>query len=475
MEGKTYNGLREWLKIVEDQGELRTVLGANAEDEIGALTDEVCHSPQRYAVLFDKIQGYQKGFRILVNSLGSVQRLALSLGLSANSKGELVERCAAKLDQLRLLPTVTVKEGPVLENRLEGEQVDLEKFPVPFWHKEDGGRYIGTGSVTITKDPDTGWVNLGTYRIMTVGRDRISFYISPGKHGLLHREKFFDRGQPCPVVVSLGHDPLILAMGSFEWPYGMNELELAGGFRGSPVEVIQGPYTGLLFPAHSEIVLEGEALPDEKMKEGPFGEWTGYYASGSRLEVTIRVKAIYHRHDPIMLGAPPFKPPNGNSFYLSVLRAAKLKLDLQKIGAPDVRGVWFYEEGGGRLMTAISLKQKFPGHAKQVAMLATAAPSANYMGRYVIVVDDDIDVTDLREVIWAICTRTDPVESIDIIRRCWSTPLDPAIAHDKHSLSSRAIIDACRPFERRDSFPKVISTDPQLIKNVRQKWPDLFR
>ena len=152
------------------------------------------------------------------------------------------------------------------------------------------------------------------------------------------------------------------------------------------------------------------------------------------------------------------------------MRSAKLKRDLRASGVPDVVDVWFPEEGGGRFLCVVSLKQRYPGHAKQVGLLVTANPSSAYMGRYVILVDDDIDVTDLSDVTWAVITRTDPVRSIDVIRRLWSGPLDPMLTKEDAGFNSRAIIDACRPYERINTFPPVIEVDHDVEKRVLQKW-----
>jgi 4-hydroxy-3-polyprenylbenzoate decarboxylase len=237
---------------------------------------------------------------------------------------------------------------------------------------------------------------------------------------------------------------------------------------GSPVEVCEGKVTGLTIAAWSEIVLEGEALADEKCKEGPFGEWTGYYASGEREEVVIRVKAVYYRNDLIILGAPPFKPPSPNSYYLSVLRSAKNKNELDTLGIPGIAGVWCPEEGGSRLLTVISINQSYPGHVKQVASVVLGLPSNAYMGRYVILVDEDVDTTDISEVLWALCTRTDPTESINFIRGCWSSPLDPMVAVRRGpSTSSRAVIDACRPFQDLHKFPE-LNYDRTLVDQVKR-------
>lgn len=466
----SYDDLRDWMTEVEKTEGLKHIQGASCQLEIGTLTDLVCHSNRKDAILFDKIPGYPPDYRVLVNALGAAKRMAMVVGVNAKTARELVDALAGKLGALTPIPPKEVEGGPVFENCSIERDVDITKFPAPLWHPKDGGPYLGTGSVTITRDPDDGWVNLGTYRVMVIDKDKVGFYISPGKHGRIHREKYFAKGKPCPVAISFGHDPLLLFVGAFEWPYGRCEYDVAGGFKGRAIEVIRGKNTGLPFPARAELVLEGEAVAGEKSPEGPFGEWTGYYASGVREEVTIKIKAIYYRHDPIILGAPALKPPNGNSFYGAVLRSAKLKRDLQASGVPDIVDVWFPEEGGGRFLCVVSIKQRYPGHAKQVGLLATANPSSAYMGRYVIVVDDDIDVTDLSDVMWAVTTRTDPVKDIDLIRRLWSGPLDPMLTREDGGFNSRAIIDACRPYERLDTFPPVIETDPEVKKKVLERW-----
>lgn len=172
--------------------------------------------------------------------------------------------------------------GPVLENVQQGQDIDLWQFPTPRWHEQDGGRYFGTGDIVVTQDPEDGHLNVGTYRMMVMDRDKIGLYISPGHGGRGHREKCFARNQPMPVVAAFGQHPLLLLAGSLGLPVGMNEYEWVGGVRGAPVEVIRGEVTGLPMPADAEIVVEGYVYPSEMLDEGPFGEWTGYYASAMR-------------------------------------------------------------------------------------------------------------------------------------------------------------------------------------------------
>jgi 4-hydroxy-3-polyprenylbenzoate decarboxylase len=427
------------------------------------------------ALLFDEIKGYPKGYRLLVNSMGAIKRLALCLNISSDlTPMSFIEAIKNKQKNLKLIPPKFVKTGPILENVYQGKDINALIFPTPKWNELDGGRYIGTGGVDITRDPDEGWVNLGTYRVMVHDKDTLAFYISPGKHGRIHREKYFSRGEPCKVALCLGQDPLILLAGGIEVPYRVSEYDFVGGIKGEPVEVIEGPYTGLPIPADAEIVIEGESYPGETKTEGPFGEFTGYYASSARPEPFIRIKTILHRNDPILLCSPPGKPPYENAFYRSFMKSANIWEELEKAGIPDIQGVWVPAAGCAMSLIFLSIKQRYPGHAKQAAMVAGQCGAGAYLGRYVIVMDEDIDITDMDEVFWALATRSDPERSIDIIRRCWSTPLDPMIPSGGSPLNSRAIIEACRPYERIDSFPPVVAAKKEYLETVKKKWGGLL-
>lgn len=471
-----FNDLREWLTQVDGMGELRHVSEASRDEDIGRITEMLHHTDEAPAVLFDDIEGYPRGYRIVVNANGARRRLALTLGLPVDISGpDLMKRFTTMVESNKPLPMEWVETGPVMENVQEGDAVDVCKFPAPKWHELDGGRYLGTGSSDITRDPDTGWVNLGTYRVMIHDRNHVGFYISPGKHGRMHRDKYFERGEPCPVAVVVGGDPLLLIASTLEIPYGINEYEWAGMLRGRPYKVIKGKYTGLPIPAEAEIVLEGFAYPNDKREEGPFGEWTGYYASSARPEPVIEVKAVYHRDAPIIIGLPPEKPPYEAHRYRVYLRSALLKREIEAAGVPDITAVWCHGVGGCRLLNVVAIKQRYPGHSRQAGHVAAMCRTGAYLGRLVIVVDDDIDVTDLNEVMWAVVTRADPETSLDIIHRAWSGPLDPAIPPDKKGFNSRLIIDACRPWEWRDKFPPAIGPSPEVKRETREKWGYLLK
>src|SRR5207245_6676945 len=284
--------LRSWIDEVEKLGELTRIKGADWDVEIGAITELGHHRGEKSkAILFDQIKGYPEGYRVLSNTLNTVKRIATTLHMDTNyTRLELGKDIKRHISEVNYIKPEVVKDGPVMENVFEGKDIDLWKFPTPKWHELDGGRYIGTGSIDITVEPDEGWVNLGTYRVMIQDRDTLCFYISPGKQGRIMREKYFAKGQTCKVAVSFGQDPLLFLAGGMEVPYGVSEYEWVGGLQGHPVQVIEGEHTGLPIPAHAEIVVECDAEPGQLKDEGPFGEWTGYYASSMRAEPTMKVK-----------------------------------------------------------------------------------------------------------------------------------------------------------------------------------------
>jgi UbiD family decarboxylase len=467
-----FTDLRDWMEQVDALGELRHIEGAHVDDDIGPITEISERSMVGPAILFSGIQTFDPSRRILVNPISSLNRVALTVGFPVNlTKADYCDLWLDKTKNLTPIPPRTVTDGPVLENVQVGDDVDLLGFPAPIWHRGDGGRYIGTGCVVISRDPDGGWVNLGTYRVMVVDKNHVTIYTAPGKHAAIVRDKLFAEGKPMPVAISLGHDPALFLGGSTPLPYGESEYDYAGGLKGAPIDVLTSDYSGLPIPAGSEFVLEGEILPTETHTEGPFGEWPGYYASGQRTEFVTKIHRVYHRNDPIMIGTPPTKPPTGVGTAMGTIRAARVRDEIRKAGVPDVKHAWFHEFGS-RFFLAVSIKARYAGHAAQVGHIATMCQGAAYMGRYVVVVDDDIDVYDTMEVMWAVATRSDPVRDINIIPRAWSDELDPMVAmgNGDAPFNSRAIIDATWPWEWRSKIPKVIELTREERAATLAKW-----
>jgi UbiD family decarboxylase len=186
------------------------------------------------------------------------------------------------------------------------------------------------------------------------------------------------------------------------------------------------------------------------------------------------IERIYYRHDPILLGAPPGKPPHDYSYMRSVMKSAMIYDGLAATGLPGLAGTWAHESGGGRQLIAVAIHQQYAGHARQAAYLTSQLPSAAYMNKLVVVVDGDVDPRSLNDVMWAICTRTEPAHDIEVMRHTWGSRVDPLREPGAPAFNSRAIIDACRPWDRLDAFPAVAEATPETLDTVARKWPDVF-
>src|SRR4029450_2776977 len=271
---------------------------------------------------------------------------------------------------------------------------DLNCFPAPIWHPLDGGRFIGTASINIMRDPDTGIINAGTYRNQVFDPKCIGIPAAPPHDGGIIKEKYMQRGKPCPIVTVVGADPLLFLASCVQGPvYGESELDWAGGVRGAPIEVVEGEITGLPIPAHAEHRLEGFITTDEFSKEGPYGEWMGYYQDGYAKDRVVRIKQIYHRDDPILLGCTQGKPPHEDNRFLVYLRSGMIWDQLEKAGVPGVCGVWCPPEAGNRLMTVVGLKTQYFGHAKQAGLIASQCGGGIDMNRVTVGGDDHVDGT----------------------------------------------------------------------------------
>ena len=464
--------LRDWIDGIEAAGEIQTVSGAEPGEEIGGIVDIVQRRMGNPAVMFDDIPGFPKGFRVLSNILTSIPRINIALGLPPDaSEMDLVHWWRGYMKDAPSFAPKEVNGGALLENVSEGADVDITTIPTPKWHEHDGGNFIGTGCIVVMKDPDSGWINCGTYRIQSHEPGVASIMMSPGKHGRVIMGRYHERGEPCPVAVVVGMHPALLMIGGLEIPYQKSEYEAIGGIFGEPIEVFNMPKTGLPVPANAEIAFEGFIHADDLVDEGPLGEWTGYYAGGQRPEPVIRIETLMHRNDPVLLGAIPAVPPNDNTFYLGTYRSGAVWNQLEAAGIPEVRGVWAHEAGGSRMWLTVSIKQMYGGHSKQAGLIASQCHAGAYANRWVVVVDDDIDPTNINDVIWAMCTRFDPREGMETLRGCWSTHLDPMCYDaDSDRRNARVVIDACKPWARYDSFPTVARSSKELDERIRAKW-----
>lgn len=467
--------LREFLRAAKAEGQLQVIEDADPKYEMGAIYELSLKNLFPPVLLFQKMKGCHPSAQVVMNvrtskfMVGELDMDAVRL-YRQQSKGK-------KTDPI---PPEWVASGPILDNVISGDDVDIFRFPAPTWHAEDGGPYIGTECLVITKDPDSDWVNVGTYRTQMHDKKTVTVFMEPGKHGNVIRHKYWARGQACPMVVCVGQAPVLGGVGRVAYPPGVSELAIAGGQLGRPVQIVKGQLTGLPIPADAEVAFEGEVPPPEVETriEGPFGEWPGYYASNARPEPVLRIKNIYHRNDPIIIGQPPVKPTYPGR-HTHIAGSAALWDALENAGVPGIESVWKLPAGGTRFINVVAIRQLHPGHAKMAGLVATGAGPAAFMGRLTIIVDEDIDITNEAEVMWAIATRWDPKTQTDIIDGCWSGYLDPILSPDKRAVAdmtnSRMIIYAVRPYHWKDQFPKVNTVSKDYAEQVRRKWQDKLK
>ncbi|WP_137918615.1 UbiD family decarboxylase [Hydrogenophaga sp. 2FB] len=473
--------LRAWIDEVKQLGELTEVSGAEWNLELGAISELNVKKELPNALLFDDIPGYPKGHRVMTCSTSSPSRLSSILRLPIeNTNGGLTQSLRGKPKQWQgeadQYPPVFADSGPIFENIQTGEDVDVFAFPSPLWHELDGGRYIGTGCMVVTKDLDSDWVNVGTYRVMVHDKNHVGLDMVPGKHGAIQYDKYMKAGKPFPVAIVVGCDPLGYLISGIEVPFGMCEYNYIGAILKQPVSVVKGQLTGLPIPSGAEIVLEGWAQVNDERIEGPFGEFHGYYPGKPATAPVVTIERVYYRHNPIIMGSPPAKPPNDYSYSKAVMRSALLMDALLASGVPDVQAVWAHEIGGARMFNVVSIKQRYAGHARQAGHILSQCGVGAYMSRYSVVVDEDIDPSNLQEVMWAVATRTDPDLDIDIIKRGMGSKNDPmSIAYtSKAPFTSKAIIDACRPYDFIKEFPAVAEASKELQETVRAKWKHIL-
>lgn len=474
-----FKDLRDYLDHLRGQigdGAVKEITGAAWDLEIGCIS-ELSAEAGGPALLFDDITGYAHGFRVLTNYMGSPAACAVAQGLPPDTpKIDIVRGWKDGGSGGEPFAPTDVGDGPVLDNVLEGDDVDLSIFPTPRWKPHDGGRYIGTACMVLTIDPDTGWVNAGTYRCCVQDRDRLSVWFTlPTRHGRVTAEKYWTRNQPCPISVVVGCDPTLTIASAMSAPFGASEYDYAGALRRQPVEVLYPPGSAIPVPAHAEIVLEGQLLPEaaETAPEGPFGEWTGYYTHSGR-EPVMRVTRILHRDDPIILGAPLMIPtitPGDQA--IPLYSASSTWAHLEAADVQDIRGVWGY---GRQLMMVISIAQRSADHAMHALLAASGRARPGAMERYFVVVDDDIDPSDLNQVLWAIFTRVDPAESIQTIRKSTSS-LDPRLsprkaAENDYSMGI-ALIDACKPFQWKNEYPQSNRFGEEFRQEIRNRWKNI--
>ncbi len=474
--------LREWLERVEAMGDLiRVTEPVSCDEEMSAIGYLVAKQHPSPAILFEAVKGYENSpfkAQLLWNILGpSLRRIALTLEEPPDTPTvELIRRVKDKMKNRTAPREVSPSQAGFYENSLTGDKIDLTQLPIPKHWPLDGGHYAGTGDCVITRDPDSGYLNLGTYRMMFQGKKEVGLYLSPGKDARLHITRAWQMGKPVQVAAAWGIDPLFMVVGSQTFPKNVSEYEYAGGIKGEAIPVVKGKTTDLLLPANADFVIEGIIRPNSVKKEGPFGEFPGYYGRPEAGCPLVEVTAVHYRNNPILTNALMADyPSNEQSGFFSVIRSARIWDDLDKLGIPGIQGVYSHPAAaGGFGMTVLALEQRYAGHAAQALALAAQVPGGAYYAKWIIAVDEDVDPTDTDQVIWAMASRCNPVDDIDVLRNTWSTWLDPTQnPAEKRPYGSKALINACKEHRYLPVFSKRTALRREIYDKVAGEWKKL--
>ncbi len=430
-----YRSLREWIAKIEEIGQLKRVtVEVDWNLELSGITRQITNQ-KGPALLFENIQDYHHTAcrKLFINGLGTRERVAVALGVPQETTYRgIVEFVKEKLGQ-RLAPVV-VASGPVKQNIVKGDAVNLFEFPVPKYNHLDGGRYINTLVSTVTMDPDTRIMNVGMYRGMLGDNEKsIAVLLARSKHWGVHLTKYERRGEEMPVAVVYGWDPaLLMCAGAPLVHAGYSEYEMVGSLRGEPVELVKCETSDLYVPASAEIVVEGRISPDPKtfQMEGPFGEHSGFHGGLRQAKPVIRVECVTYRDDPIFRGGVEGKSPGRRSEpaeAAAILDAATIWSCLENAGVPNITGVW-----GSPISSLFNLRVQidkiYRGHAKQVAAAVWAMEGTQNNGKNLIVVDNDIDVFDDEAVEWAMAFRTNAeMGNVQLFRGTIGSMIDPSI------------------------------------------------
>lgn len=463
-----YRDLREYIAALDSAGELVSVEAeVDWNLEAGAISRKALDL-RSGAPFFKKLKGYSDEYRILANPIGPsrpnlYKRFALALGLSPElSPLDMIEEFSRITKNL--LGPKRVSNAPCKENIATGDKINLLKFPVPKVHEPDGGRYIGTWHVDVTKDRDTGFVNWGMYRHMVIDERTMGWLAEPAQHGSGHYRTYIARGERMPLAIAIGTEPVTSIIAGTQVPTGISEPDVIGGIRGMPIETIPCETVDLEVPASAEIVLEGYVEPNERAVEGPFGEFTGYVGHEKRGPV-FHVTAVTHRNNPILTMSNMGKPWDDYAVMSSITMSSYIAKELREREVP-FRAVYIPPP---ILAVIVSVKSPYAGFIHKLASTIWASKAAVYRP-YIFVVGEDVDIFNAEEVFWCLTTRLHPKRGINIIEHTAAMPLLPYLwPEERKTLTTpRVVFNATFPEEwPREAVPGIV--------DYQHAWPDGIR
>lgn len=474
--------LREWIELLEAEEELiRVTAEVDPAGELSAVCRRVLNS-QGPALLFENIVGFQDSWcqKLFHGGLASSKRLALMFGLPKDSRRRQMTEYVKDVFQKRIEPNM-VSTGPVKENVIK-KDIDIRKIPVPQWHYWDGGRYINTWASIVTRDPEQGTINVGMYRGMIAGPDKISSLLLASQHWGVHFFKYREMGKPMPVAVVYGFAPSLGFCAGNMLPKDVDEYQVAGAISGAPLDLTLCETNDLPVPASAEFVLEGyiDPHPSTWEMEGPFGEFSGYVAAGRKKRPTIQIECITYRDDPIyqgtLEGARPGQP-NEVAFIYSVSSKAIMLQVLEDAGIPGIIDVC---PGS---INMVKIKQIYQGQARQIAAALWGSDASEFMWKNIMVVNEDINIYNSSSINWAFAHRVNPSKDLIVFPGTPGGVIDPSLSEidrDEVKLGTgkwnRLLIDATWDLSLRDQWlgedfpPSSLYIEPEVAQRVEKRW-----
>lgn len=433
-----YRDMREYLAALEARGKLRRI-----KQEVDHTWEVACIArwmfqalphEQRCGLLFENVKGSK--IPVMTGVLGaSPEVYSIALGVEPEAINDKWVQALRNP-----LSPQEVKTAASQEVVYTGEQADLNCLPIPIWTPgKDVGPYLTC--IVISRDADSGQQNMSTYRTMVKDRNHVAVNIPTGRHGNLCYESYIRKGKPAPFAWVIAAEPVVHFAAVANVPYGTDEMVVAGGLKGQPIEVVKAKTQDLMVPANAEIVVEGEFWPGEEGSEGPFGEFAGYMGPVGRKPVA-RITAITHRKNPLYYGYISQMPPSESTVIQSLSNSGIILKMLFDLGYDSVKDVHIDLTYGGLLAHGIvAMKSQYPGHAKRVGRCVANETSL----KRVTIVDDDVDIRDTMHMDWALNSRVNAKHDVLVIDNVFTSAiLDPTVRvhNGETEPSSKLVIDA---------------------------------
>ena len=483
-----YRDLRDFIEQLEQVGELKRIgLEVDPRLEMTEISDRTLRIGGP-ALLFERPKGFS--VPVLTNLFGTPRRVAMGMGQTDVASLREIGKLLAFLkepeppkgfrdafDKLPLFRQVmkmgpkVLRSAPCQEVVIEGDDVDLHQLPIQTCWPGDAGPLV-TWPLVVTRGPEKERQNLGIYRQQLIGRNRLIMRWLSHRGGALDFQDWQRRhpGEPFPVAVALGADPATILGAVTPVPDALSEYAFAGLLRGSRTELVKAQSSDLQIPASAEFVLEGHIHPGDTAEEGPFGDHTGYYNEVDRFPV-FTVERITHRRNPVYHSTYTGRPPDEPAILALALNEVFIPI-LQK-QFPEIVDFYLPPEGCSYRLAVVTMKKQYPGHAKRVMMGVWSFLRQFMYTKFVIVVDDDINARDWKDVIWALTTRMDPRRDTVLVD---NTPIDYLdFASPVSGLGSKMGLDATHkwPGETRREWGRVIRMDAAVKERVDALWSQL--